>query len=468
MTKLGFLALALGLTTAAACGSDKDMPTPGTTPTASGVFPAQAFTGRDAHIEISGDATTWDSSATVSFGAGITVNKVTVASPTDLFADITIDPGATLGARDVTVSDNGMFTLSQAFQVVSPIELVVQGNAGQGGLPYFNIINHDFDNPFDTTTDPNTGAYVNTVVTGPSGVEFFINAVTQYSISGQAFIDLDAAAGPLSVTSGPQGGTQVTSSLGDNFPVVARTGTALTNDMATGTIATYGDSALFAVAATGTPSIVHVALSTQDQNAQLAGGIFVDNKWADLQGLHTILNNPGTVNVLVADLGSETGYNFTINAKGEMLNVAAEADDTTNNSNASTTQTATLAYEMSPATLSSGTDVDVIKVVISAADANKRLHIVTDAGADPFTDTQVDVTDLAGTTSYLQDFYGGGPVDGTECAFGPGNCGFSSADNTGEDVISDMLPAGTYYVQISAASQFDATDNGYAAAMWLE
>ena len=37
----------------AACGTD------GTTPTASGVFPAEGFTGRSLRADISGDAPTW-------------------------------------------------------------------------------------------------------------------------------------------------------------------------------------------------------------------------------------------------------------------------------------------------------------------------------------------------------------------------------------------------------------------------
>src|SRR5262249_12580732 len=71
----------------------------GTAPSPGGGSPAEGFTGRKLRVEISGDATDWKDGATVDFGAGVTVASVTVASPTDLFADITIDPAATVGAR---------------------------------------------------------------------------------------------------------------------------------------------------------------------------------------------------------------------------------------------------------------------------------------------------------------------------------------------------------------------------------
>jgi hypothetical protein len=107
---LGFLALV------AACANNNSV-----TPTANGVNPSQSFTGREIRVEVSGDATSWKDGATVSFGDGITVKSVSVASPTDLFADITVADTAALGMRDVVVTSGGTFTLKQAFLLVSPI-----------------------------------------------------------------------------------------------------------------------------------------------------------------------------------------------------------------------------------------------------------------------------------------------------------------------------------------------------------
>src|SRR5438067_11421401 len=115
MRKLGLVLLLGG--SLFGCSDNDPTPVP-PTQTANGVFPSSAFLGRKAHVEISGDNTNWTAATTVSFGASVTVDKVSVASPTDLFADITIDAAATPGLRDVTITDGGAsFTLMQAFDL---------------------------------------------------------------------------------------------------------------------------------------------------------------------------------------------------------------------------------------------------------------------------------------------------------------------------------------------------------------
>src|SRR5687768_1594008 len=86
----------------------------------SGVFPHSAFLGRQMRVEISGDTTSWKDGTTVNFGAGVTVANVKVASPTALFADITVAPDAAPGLRDVTVDD---LVMKEAFQLESAISV---------------------------------------------------------------------------------------------------------------------------------------------------------------------------------------------------------------------------------------------------------------------------------------------------------------------------------------------------------
>ena len=109
---------------------------PGITPTASGVFPSQAFVGRQLRVEISGDATSWDSSSTPCRSAAAwTVGTVTAASATDLFADITIAQNAPVGMADVTVTAGGeTFTLSKAFEIDVPGITGTAGVFAQGGF----------------------------------------------------------------------------------------------------------------------------------------------------------------------------------------------------------------------------------------------------------------------------------------------------------------------------------------------
>jgi hypothetical protein len=52
---------------------------------------------------MSGGATSFTSASVATFGAGVTVNQLTVSSPTSAVANITIAPGATIGFRDASV-----------------------------------------------------------------------------------------------------------------------------------------------------------------------------------------------------------------------------------------------------------------------------------------------------------------------------------------------------------------------------
>ena len=442
------------LVAAAACGGDS------TTPTASGVFPAEGFTGRTLRVEISGDATTWKDGATVDFGAGVTVNSVDVASPTDLFAEITVDPMAAAGKNDVSVTSGGKkFTLTKAFELVSPIAITYQGTVAQYGVPNFTINNLDFESPFDITTDPATGAFTNIAITSPAGTEFIIASATQYQITGQVFIDANGTAGPVSIVSGPSGGTTNVTSVGDTINVMPRTPTPFSGT-ATANFADVGDSGVFGVTASGN-SILHYTLTPSDQNASVASAILgAGGTWRNdfLGAGHTIINSAASI--VVVNFGG-MGYSYTLTGGVEAVTATAEGTDTT--TNVATAKAAAAPYELTPATLGSSTDKDFFKV--NVATANKRLHIVTDLG-DPNTDTAVDVVDCtAGTTSYTDDGFGGsGPIDNSECSF-------LSCNTLGEDVMTKPLAAGNYCIEIlngGGGAGWSTSTNGYTAAWWLE
>lgn len=84
------------------------------------ITPAIGSVGTTLNVTISG--TNFQSGATAAFGAGITVNSTIVNSATELIADITIAAAATLGSRDVTVSNPGgqSATRSGGFRVLPP------------------------------------------------------------------------------------------------------------------------------------------------------------------------------------------------------------------------------------------------------------------------------------------------------------------------------------------------------------
>jgi len=452
MTKLGYVLLApLSALVISACGSS-------TNATASGVFPAQGFTGRQLRVEISGDATDWKDGATVSFGTGVTVGTVTVASPTDVFADITIDPAAAVGPVDVTVTSGGTFTLKQAFELKAPIDIAFSGALAQGGLPLFTITNHDFDNPFDTTTDAN-GAFTNTTVSGPAKTQFSVNSLTEYTIKGQAFIDLDAAAGALSVSSGAT--NPITSNLAANIAITARTPMALSGT-ASGMLSGDGDSQLYSVTASGTPAVVHVNVTPTSSTASFGAAIFTDTTWTHAGGTFLITNAGGTFPIVVGSLSGAS--NYQIAGAAEQLTSAPEgANDTANGTAGGALVASALPFMQTGGTLSSASDQDWIKVTIAAGDANKHLHIITNAGTDPNTDTTVAMINSGTNADVLTTAEGGlpPPVDQSDCSL-------LGCTDLGENVVSDALPVGTYLVKIGAGPAYATTDTAYVVAMWLE
>jgi hypothetical protein len=232
-----------------------------------------------------------------------------------------------------------------------------------------------------------------------------------------------------------------------------------------GMLMTSGDSVLYSMTGTGV-AIAHLAISATDANAQPGGAIFPDGTWTGAAGLHYVMQSGGTIDAIVADLGTEAPYSFTVSGGAETLTSAAEGNDATNGTiaGAGVLDATAIPFEQTGGTLSSAADIDIIKFTVAAGDANRSIELITDAGADPNTDTAVDIVDAAGT-SFLQA-YGGGPVDGSECEFGPGEC--FPGDILGEDVVSDQLPAGTYYVKVSAGSLYATTDKAYTAIFWLQ
>ncbi len=67
------------------------------------VTPSTVAVGTTRDVKISGGLTHFDASSVAAFGAGVTVNHVTVGSPTSAVANVTVAPGAAVGLRDVTV-----------------------------------------------------------------------------------------------------------------------------------------------------------------------------------------------------------------------------------------------------------------------------------------------------------------------------------------------------------------------------
>jgi hypothetical protein len=81
---------------------------PPSSPTILSVTPSTVAAGATRNVTISGGLTHFAAGSSVAnLGAGVTVNSVTVSSPTSAVANVTVAAGATVGFRDVTVATGG-------------------------------------------------------------------------------------------------------------------------------------------------------------------------------------------------------------------------------------------------------------------------------------------------------------------------------------------------------------------------
>jgi hypothetical protein len=81
---------------------------PPSAPTVLSVTPSIVAAGSTSNVTISGGLTHFASGTSVAnLGANVTVNSLTVSSPTSAVANVTVAPGATIGFRDVTVQTGG-------------------------------------------------------------------------------------------------------------------------------------------------------------------------------------------------------------------------------------------------------------------------------------------------------------------------------------------------------------------------
>ena len=136
-------------------------------------LPGTAQAGTTANVVITGFMTNFQQSfTTVSFGAGVTVNFITVTSQTQLSANITVASNATVGARTVQVT-----TLGQSVQLSS-------GFTVTAGTPIITQINPNFGNPGQTSLQVTiNGQYTNWV--NGTTVATFQQAITGITVGDQ-------------------------------------------------------------------------------------------------------------------------------------------------------------------------------------------------------------------------------------------------------------------------------------------
>ena len=434
------------------CGSSETV-----TPSVSGAFPQTAFRGRTLDVVLSGSGTKWDQTATVSFGDGITVNKVTPASLTALVANITVTDAAAEGPRDITVTSLGdVEPYKMAFSIASPIEVVVQGTTAQGSIVGLTIKNKDLEHLFDDTSTGGSifsaPTFTNIAINTPTGTAVNISNVTPFRIDATMFIDVKATTAKfdLKVKSGPEGGKRDDFNFPALFDIAARTAEALPATGAMFTLDKPLGSKLYTFTPGGVDHLIELAATGDDAaaNAQVVV-LKQSGAFADLLGngasYSWTADATTPVYVIVFDNSGGSGYNVAVSASDITLAIQAggEGDSTANNVYTGAIVLSTPPVRVKGASLSAVTDVDWYKVTVPAG---KLIHARTVPG-DANTDTVV-------------SFYG---TDGTT------KIGTDADNGNHEDVVSNALPAaGDYYIKVSASSYYAATATHYDLIVTLD
>jgi hypothetical protein len=173
--------------------------------------PSSGQAGATTSVVITGQFTSFQAGfSTVSLGSGITVNFISGVTLTQLTANISIDPLATVGSRDVSVTTNGSTQkLSGGFNVTPGTPMITQispniGNPGQTNLT-ITLYGQYTNWTTASTVTIGTPADGITVVgaTGP-GLPGPVVTATATSITVNVNIDAAAPVGPagVSVSSG--------------------------------------------------------------------------------------------------------------------------------------------------------------------------------------------------------------------------------------------------------------------------
>jgi hypothetical protein len=425
-------------------------------PSVSGITPPQSFLALTSDVTISGYGTTWSSSTKVSFGMDVTVNKITVASPTALLVNISTGKTAATGPRDVTITDgSNTETYTGAFQVLSPIVASFEGTAAQGSLAILDLKDIDVTTPFDTTstTDPLSGqtTYTNIALTLPTGVtNQAIESVGDFSMQVLVSVDVDAAAaaGDIDVLSGPMGAaTDVEFPLPKGFTITARTATALTaGTAAMGTISTAYDSALYSFTPGSALAIVDFEATSSSMTASPAFALLPSSgEFAGLLGYGasqiTVTDAAQPLYAVYWDNTGATGpFSLTVTSTAPAASAAASNSDGTKTGAVSATA---FPFVLTGGNLADTAGADWVKVTTGAGSAGQTLTAQTIG--DPLTDALLTIYDSTGTNILDQEETG-----------------------TLVSAMTTVTASTVYYVVFAAGTVFSATDATYTGLITLQ
>jgi hypothetical protein len=432
-------------------------------PSLSAAVPGSAFLARSIDVTLSGEGTAWSDAVKVSFGPKITVETLTVASPTALVARITVAGDAAVGPRDIVVTDGANeLVYKGAFRVDSPMKLTLAGESAQGSIFVAHARGLDFATPFDTTQGGSlfSPTYPNLSLAPSPGVSAKVSSVSEYAVDYQVFVDVDAPAGALTadILSGPAE-ARIEFPLPAAYAIAARTATPIAPGAATKIVVAHpGDSALLTYAPSNAQlRIVDVASSTADMNATPTGyflpgsGKFADC-FAIASGVTFVSSSAQPYYAVYGDYYAHAGYSADVTVIETAAQGGAEIEPNDSKNLALSNGAVAPPWVTMSAKLKDSTDEDWYAVTVDAAHVGMTIRAQT-SGLDPLTDTVVDIFEQQGNMLI--------PL---------GPMGSPSVDSGYLDQLTSVpTPSvGTYFVKVSASPYFDPAHTSYDVIIRLQ
>jgi hypothetical protein len=359
---------------------EKGEPGPGAQAAITSVFPRSVATGLKAQVAISGVATAWNDNAQVSFaGTDIMVTRVRAASTNALVVDIEVSPTATLGIRDVSVTQGGGAPLvyRSVFQVTPLITKEIVGKPQRGSVMAVTVTHNDPAFEFDTSWTGSAFTGVTATLSPPAVIA--IRDVKPHSVSLLVSIDTDAPLGQrdLRIVNNWKRPSETAFNFGGVFEVtelaelpmpLAATGTlekAFDSMLYKHTSMSFGVEQLLSVTTTngkGTPMLVLVPASGRFTASSLA--------FTNSHQFYPYASTPDT-RFLVLDPSNTAGVDYVVSVVTPMRVAEAEPNE------AMMSQALMVPSMVTPATISSATDVDTYKITVTQAEVGRSLRIRT-------------------------------------------------------------------------------------------
>ena len=429
----------------------------------SAVVPGSAFLARALDVTLSGERTAWSSAVKADFGAKITVETLTVASPTALVAHVVVGADAATGPRDIVVTDGATeLVYKGAFHVDPPLAVRLAGESAQGSIFVVHARGLDFSTPFDPTQGGSvfSPTYPGVSLAASPGVSATVSSVSEYAIDYQVFVDVDAPAGAVNaeILSGPKD-DPIEFPLPAAYAIATRAPTPLAPAGATTiTLANPGDSALLSYAPSDAQlRIVDMASSTTDMNATPVGyflpasGKFAE-AFAIASGATFVSSSTHPTYAVYADHYAHAGYSLDVSVSETLAQGGVEIEPNDSKNLALSNGAVAPPWVTQAATLKDASDEDWYAVKVDAAHVGKAIRAQT-SGLDPLTDTMVDIFEQQGNVLV--------PL---------GPMGMPSVDSGYLDELTSVATSsvGTYFVKVSASPYFDPAHTSYEVIIRLE